>query len=127
MVLLDSPPIVAIEDEAQKAGEALNDYRDRMAEESPEQFGRVASRDLMKSVEATLDCAQLIDSEWPRFKLNAASYKQQAGTAAQSSRKFATWLLTSPLGPSEASYPNLRILLRVMLGIPSSSVQPVRL
>ena len=82
--------------------------------------------DFRVAVEAKLDKAALVNSEWPLFKLNAAHFKQQAGTAAQSSRKFANWLLTSEAGLSEASYPNLRILFQIMLTIPASSVQPVR-
>ena len=114
------------EDEAAKAGETLDDYRDRMADASPEQFGKVVGTDFKVLCEAKLDKTALVNTEWPMFKLNAAHLKQQAGTAAQSSRKFANWLLTSEAGLSEASYPNLRILLQIELTIPASSVQPVR-
>ena len=83
----------------------------------------------MTPIAAKVDTDAIVrpGGEWAHFKVNAARLKQQAGAEAHTSRKFANWLLTSSEhGLSEASYPNLRMLLRIMIMVPASSVQSVR-
>ena len=114
------------ESQAGLARKSVAAYRAQQAQQSPEQFGKVAGHDLMKKVPRKLNAEQLISAELPMWKLNAVRLKKLAGASAHSSRKFANWLLTSDLGLSETSYPNLRALLRIMIAVPASSVQSVR-
>ena len=121
---LQSRAFVA-EEQAARTKKSVDEYRRLQGEASPEQFSAVKGSDFIVPVDPLLNEEQLI-SQYNSFKQHAVRLKQDAGSNANTARRFAIWLLGNDVHLPAARFPDLRALLQIMLVIPASSAQSER-